>query len=81
MGTVSAPLIVSASVAAELFGLGVHEADLPPGVIIAVDAPARWPLGKPWPPKVTVPGKPCWRCVAGTPSPRPLDHLRLLEKK
>jgi hypothetical protein len=53
---------------------------LPHDVIVTVQPPARWPLDQPWPPKVTVPGKPCWQCATGTPLPGPLDHLRLLKR-
>lgn len=43
-----------------------------PDFIVHAGPPARWPPGQPWPPQVTVPGKPCWRCVA---RPRPENPL------
>lgn len=36
-----------------------------PDYIVTMDPPPRWPLGKPWPPQVTVTA-PCWKCAAGT---------------
>jgi hypothetical protein len=47
---------------------------LPPDVIVTVQPPARWPLDRPWPPKVTVAGKPCWQCVAGPKPENPLER-------
>lgn len=65
-------LIVSPEVAEALYG-----DTIPPDVIVTINAPDGWPIDGLWPSKVTVPGKPCWRCVA-TPLPGPLDHLSLL---
>lgn len=72
----SGALIISPAIADAMRALNGGE--LPPGVIVTVQPPAHWPLGKPWPPKVTV-AAPCWRCVA-TPLPGPLDHIRILAR-
>jgi hypothetical protein len=56
------PFIVSADIADRLRQLG----PLPPDFVVTAGPSARWPLDQPWPPQVTVPGKPCWQCATRT---------------
>lgn len=54
------PLIASAreaEILREAFG------ELPHGIIVNEQPPARWPYDQAWPPEVTIAAA-CWRCVA-----------------
>lgn len=51
-------LILTSQQAEALYG-----GNVPPDALVLVDPPARWPLDKPWPPKVTLATLPCWRCA------------------
>lgn len=54
-------LLVTPEVAELLYG-----DNIPPDVIVTINAPDGWPAEQPWPPQVTVPGPPCWGCATGT---------------
>jgi hypothetical protein len=68
-------LIVTRQQAGALYG-----GNVPADVLVLIDPPARWPPGKLWPPKVTLPAAPCWRCVTGPLLVSPLAR-HLLEKR
>lgn len=58
-------LLVTPEVAEALYG-----GNIPPDVIVTINAPGGWPAEQPWPPQVTVPGPPCWGCARSFRRPR-----------